>query len=418
MNRSPYVFDEFFASGLEESISPFLTKSSRHWGKNLEIKVAVTAAIVLLLSFSLSFFYLSLSYILLTFVFFLVGTPALMQSIEDCKNLEINIDVLMTLAAFLSVAVGGGFEGALLLVLFNVSGAMEQMVTHKTKGALHSLHRLSPKQAYILDINHRILPISIHDVKTGMHIYVQAGEIVPLDAKVIKGTSSVNLVHLTGESMPVSKKAGMEIPAGAVNIDAALTLEVLRTSSDSTLCKIIDLITKAQKAKPKIQKILDVVGQKYAISIIFLTVLIATILPWLFSMPYLGVEGSIYRSLAFLIAASPCALIIATPTAYLSAISACAKKGILLKGGITLDAIASCHVISFDKTGTLTTGKLTVESFDTLEGSFSKQQALRIAYGLEKHVTHPIAQAIMSYAEKNISLLVTLKSFLWCPAMD
>jgi cation transport ATPase len=155
-----------------------------------------------------------------------------------------------------------------------------------------------------------------------------------------------------------------------------------------------------------LQRFLDRFGKWYAMTIISLFFIFALTLPHLFSIPYLGEEGGIYRALAFLIAASPCALILATPTAYLSAISCCARKGILLKGGVILDALASCKRIAFDKTGTLTTGKLNCVSIETISEDkpfCSNEEALAIAYALERNAVHPIADAIVSYAkEQNI----------------
>ena len=148
---NPYIFDEFFASGRDESISPFLTPKSRSWGKNLSLKSALFAALLLAVAFTLSFINPHASNLCLASVYFLVGTPALLNSFEDLRNFEINIDVLMTLAALLSVLIGSGIEGALLLVLFEFSAAMENMVTEKTKSALISLQRLSPKTAFVIE---------------------------------------------------------------------------------------------------------------------------------------------------------------------------------------------------------------------------------------------------------------------------
>ena len=233
---------------------------------------------------------------------------------------------------------------------------------------------------------------------------------------MLEGTSSVNLVHLTGESNPTLKKPGDEVPAGARNLEAALTIEVTRTSRDSTLMKIIQLITAAQEAKPKVQRWLDRFGKTYASAVIGLTVLFAATLPWILNIPYLGIEGGVYRALAFMIAASPCALIIATPTAYLSAISACAKKGILLKGGIILDALASVTQIAFDKTGTLTTGQLECTAIEALgPTSLSADDALRIAAALERQVVHPIAAAICRHAAGKQLELPEIKFFKAIP---
>lgn len=405
MTTGPFIFDEFFASGKEESISPFLTPSSRVWGKNLSLKIALFSALLLLGAFAASFFNTALSHLLLLLVYFFAGTPALLGSIDDIKNLDINIDVLMTLAALLSVLIGSGMEGALLLVLFELSYAMESMVTNKTKGALLNLNRLSPHFGSVVAPDGTLYDKAIKEIPIGAHVLIKAGEIVCLDGVVSEGSSFVNLVHLTGESHPVPKKAGDEVQAGARNLDGTLTIRVTRTSADSTLSRIIQLITQAQEAKPKLQRFLERFSRMYALTVISLFLIFAITIPLLFSMPYFGPEGGIYRALAFLIAASPCALIIATPTAYLSAISSCARRGILLKGGVILDALAECKRIAFDKTGTLTTGKLSCVSIEPLspESPFSLEEALSIAYALERNAVHPIAEAIITLArDKNI----------------
>lgn len=398
--KTPYLFDEFFASGKEESISPFLTPNSRPWGKNLSLKSAASAAFFLALAFSLSFVNTPLSYLCLSLVYFLSGVPALIAALDDLKNLEINIDVLMTLAAFVAVLIGSGIEGALLLVLFELSHGMEETVSNKAKSALHNLNNLAPKFAHVIADDGILFEKSVREIGIGTKVLIKNGEIVPLDGLVAEGTSSVNLVHLTGESVPVPKTVGDSIPAGARNLEAALVIQVNRTSSDSTLARIVQLITQAQEAKPRLQRWLDKFGKHYATAVIALTLIFALGLPFVLSMAYLGHEGSVYRALAFLIAASPCALIIATPTAYLSAISACARKGILLKGGITLDALASCSVIAFDKTGTLTTGDLQCTSIEPLNSARTNpDEALSIAFGLERQVVHPIATAICKLAQ-------------------
>jgi heavy metal translocating P-type ATPase len=345
-----------------------------------------------------------------------VGTPALLNTIEDVKNLEINIDVLMTLAAFLSFLIGSQMEGGLLLVLFAFSGAMEDSVTRRAKGALLNLNQLSPTVGMVIEKDGTLFQKSVREIDVGTHLLVRAGEMVPLDGNVIDGSSFVNLVHLTGESVPISKSPGDEIQAGSRNLDGTLTVKVTKTSAESTLSKIIKLINEAQGMKPKLQRFLDKFGKRYAITIIGLFFLFALTLPYLFTIPFLGIEGSLYRALTFLIAASPCALIIATPTAYLSAISACARKGILLKGGVTLDAFAACHTIAFDKTGTLTTGKLKCTGVESVGPTpYSIPEALEIASALERHVTHPMAEAICQYADAKSISPATLTHFQSVP---
>jgi heavy metal translocating P-type ATPase len=404
---APYSFDEFFASNREETVSPFLTPRSRRWGKNLPFRTALFAGFLLACSFTFSFYSSPASLFLLTAVYFLVGTPALINALRDLSNFEINIDVLMTLAAFLSVIIGSELEGALLLVLFELSASMENMVAQKTRSSVLNLHKLSPRVAWIIGEDGAIYQKALGEITTGARILVKAGEIIPLDGQVVEGRSYVNLVHLTGESQPIAKTIGDEVPAGAGNLDGTLTVRVTRTSGDSTVSRIIKLITQAQDSKPKVEQFLDRFGKYYATTIILLSFCFAIALPLFWNFPFLGPEGGIYRALAFLIAASPCALILATPTAYLSAISSCARRGILPKGGITLDAVANCTTIALDKTGTLTTGKLTCTGMQQLAGPpLDNNLAIAIAASLERHAVHPIAEALTDYAKsKNIPTL-------------
>ena len=401
---TPYLFNEFLESGLEESTSPFLTKQSRLWAKNIPLKTSITSAVFLLIAFILSFFFdkqLEASFFLVL-VYFFAGIPSLIGAIEDISNLTVNIDVLMTLAAFLSVLIGSGMEGGLLLVLFSLSGSIEDAVTSKAKSALSHLRQLAPPQATVVLEGGITLERSVKDIEAGTLILIKALDVVPLDGIVIEGTSDVNLVHLTGENLPVTKTVGDQVPAGSRNQEGKLTIKVTHTSTESTLTKLIDLITEAQDAKPKLQRFIDRLSQNYALTIISLSLIFALTFPFIFQIPFLGEEGSIYRSLAFLIAASPCALIIAIPIGYLSAISACAKKGILLKGGIILDALASCKIIAFDKTGTLTKGQLILTKVIPLQNGDDHQikEALSYAYNLEVGSSHPIAKAVTEYVEK------------------
>ena len=184
----------------------------------------------------------------------------------------------MTLAAFASVLIGSPMEGALLLVLFAVSGSIEETVTSKAKSAVRSLHKLAPSQVVIMEEGGRTHQRNIRDVVVGTKILIKAGEIVPLDGNVVEGESSLNLAHLTGESLPVTKVVGDEVPAGANNLDGALVVEVTHTSADSTLSRIIRLITQAQAAKPKFQRWLDRMSRGYALSIIGLSFSFALLL--------------------------------------------------------------------------------------------------------------------------------------------
>lgn len=416
---SSELFTEFFELGQQEDVSPFIKPDSRSWATNLTVKASIVAAFLLMAAFAFSFHpsLVPFSNLLLFGVYFLAGIPALIEAIEDLADGEINIDILMTLAAFSSVLIGSGMEGGLLLVLFALSGSMEDAVTNKAKGALSSLHKLSPTRATIVEDDGTLIEKAIRDITVGTRILVKAGQVVPLDGTVVAGASSLNLVHLTGENFPVTKVIGDIAPAGGRNLEGTLTIDVTRTSADSTLARIIQLVTEAQEARPKLQQWFEKASKGYAISIISLSFLFAISLPWILNIPLLGEEGSVYRALAFLIAASPCALIIAIPIAYLSALSACAKRGILLKGGITLDALAGCQAVAFDKTGTLTTGELQCLGIEALhpQDKELEQTALTIAFALEKNAVHPIAGAILRYIENKNLQNIDIKDFKSIP---
>lgn len=397
-----HSFDDFFASGQKEYISPFLKPSSRRWGEHLSFKVSILSAFFLVTAFITSFFISPLSSIFLLLIYFLSGTQALLSAIEHIQARDINIDVLMTLGAFAAALMGYPLDGALLLVLFSFSESIEERVQKRAQDALFSLSRLTPQLAYCISQDGSIQSRAIQEIEAGARLLVKAGDIVPLDGILLETSALLDLSHLTGESHPVAKKPGDEIIAGARAIDCSLAIEVLRSAADSTLQRIAMLIIEAKEAKPKIQQLFERFGKTYSSIVIAITFFVALALPWLANASFLGDGGSLYRALAFLIAASPCALIIATPTAYLSALSSCAKKGIVLKGGIVLDALTRCKNIAFDKTGTLTTGELQCIGVDImLSGSLSKAHAIAIAAALEKHASHPIARAIDRFAADN-----------------
>lgn len=412
MTKGPYLFEEFFSSDFEESVSPFLTPDSKGFGRSVQLKASIAAAICLACAFGFSFHLHALSHVFLVLVYFLAGSKSLIDTIEDIKKFDINIDVLMTLAAFLSILIDSALEGGLLLVLFSLSGAMEDVVERKSKSALYRLHEIAPTFAQVILDSGKVVERSIKEISIGTRLMIRPGDVIPLDGLIVKGSSYVNLVHLTGESEPISKKEQDTLQAGSLNLDGSLVIEVIKTSAESTLSRIMKLIHHAQETKPTVQKLLDRFSKPYAITIICLSFAFIVTLPFLFGLPFAGTEGSVYRGLAFLIAASPCAIIIATPTAYLSAISSCARKGVLLKGGISLDALAQCKMIAFDKTGTLTTGNLKCRSFTRLCGSFlSEDEALSIAATLERQAHHPIAKAITEFAATKNLLLHEVASF-------
>lgn len=403
-HHSTGVLQEFLSSGQSESASPFLTLNSKKWAKNLSLKTAIFSLALLVLAIVTSFFPQTeqLSKLTQVVLYFLAGAPALIEAVEQLKQRSINIDVLMVLAAFLSIFIHSSLEGALLLVLFSTSHSLEHYVSHKAKSTLNHLNEMAPRKAQVIHGSGKIVEKSTKDIQVGEIIWVRAGEVIPLDGKVIEGQTSMDVSHLTGEHAPMPLSEGQQASAGALNLEGSLKIQVDRTNSHSTLSKIINLIYKANNAKPKLQSWFDRFGQKYSLFVIVSSLLFALILPWINpQLSYWGIEGSIYRALAYLIAASPCALIMAVPIAYISAINASAKQGVILKGGITLDILSKIKSIAFDKTGTLTSGELECLKITSLDGMELQDPSsvLAVAKGLEQHALHPVAKAIIHYAD-------------------
>ncbi|KAK4393418.1 putative cadmium/zinc-transporting ATPase HMA1, chloroplastic [Sesamum angolense] len=316
----------------------------------------------------------------------LVGVSASFDAAVDIIGGKINIHVLMALAAFASVFMGNALEGGLLLAMFNLAHIAEEYFTR----------------------------VPVNELEVGSYILVKAGESVPVDCEVFQGRSTVTVEHLTGEVKPVEKKVGDSIPGGARNLDGMMIVKAKKTWKESMLSRIVQLTEEAQQSKPKLQRWLDKFGEQYSRAVIILSAAIALMGPVLFKWPFFSTavcRGSVYRALGLMVAASPCALAVA-PLVYATAISACARKGILLKGGQVLDALASCQSIAFDKTGTLTTGEFMCKAIEPIHGHVSNSQkqiasccvpscekeALAVAAAMEKGTTHPIGRAVVDHS--------------------
>ncbi|KAL6010428.1 putative cadmium/zinc-transporting ATPase hma1, chloroplastic [Asimina triloba] len=248
---------------------------------------------------------------------------------------------------------------------------------------------------------------------------------VPVDGEVFQGRSTITIEHLTGEAKPLVRKVGDRIPGGARNLDGMMIVKATTTWKNSTLSRIVQLTQEAHLNKPKLQRWLDEFGERYSQVVVVLSLAVALIGPFLFKWPFIGssgARGSIYRALGLMVAASPCALAVA-PLAYATAISACASKGILLKGGHVLDALAFCHTVAFDKTGTLTTGELMCKAIEPIHGHWTdanipsccvpncEKEALAVAAAMEKGTTHPIGRAVVDHSIGQDLPYVSVESF-------
>ncbi len=330
------------------------------------------------------------------------GTYGVRAGIRSLKELTINVDILMLLAAIGAAYIGAPFEGAMLLFLFSLSNMLQAYAIGKTRKAIDSLMKLRPTEA-LVKILGETKTIAIEDIYIDDIIIIRPGERVPLDGVIIEGHSSLDESSLTGESFPVSKKFGDKVFAGTINQSGGLEIKVTRLAKDSTIAKIIKLVEEAQNQKAKTQRFLDKAEQYYAIGVIVFTILMILIPYFIFHGNF---DAVFYKAMTLMVVASPCALIISTPASILSAIGNGAKRGILYKGGAYLEQTADIKVVAFDKTGTLTYGKPEVTDVKVIPlpvsehviWSGEERELLAMAAAVESKSEHPLAQAIVKSA--------------------
>ncbi len=306
-----------------------------------------------------------------------------------------NIDLLMVAAALGAALIGEWEEGALLLFLFTLSGALESFASERTRQAITGLAELRPDTARVLRDGQEV-EIGVEALSVGDAVVVRPGERIPVDGSVLLGSSSVDQSPITGESIPVYKGIGDPVFSGTINGSGALELQVTRLASESTISKIIGLVQEARNNAAPTQRLIDRFSQPYTLVVIGATVL-AAIVPVLFTDE--PISQTVYRAITLLVVASPCALIISTPASILSAIAAAAREGVLFKGGAYLERAAALDMLAFDKTGTLTNGKPQVTDVVPLNG-YTEQELISIAAGAESLSEHPIAQAVVRRAQE------------------
>lgn len=323
------------------------------------------------------------------------GYSGLMGAWEQAKQGRFDIDFLMIAAAFGAAAIGEWVEGALLLFLFTLSGALETFAMGRTRKAIESLAKLRPDVATVRRGSQEVL-LSVAELEVGDLVLVKPGERLPVDGTVVNGSSSIDQSAITGESMPVSKWVGDGVFAGTINGGGALEVRVTKLASETTLSKIVTLVAEAQEDATPTQKFIDRFSQPYTYAVIGATAL-ALVLPLLFL--HESFDTTLYRAMTLLVVASPCALVISTPASALSAIAAAARSGVLFKGGAYLELLGQVDVMAFDKTGTLTPGRPVVTNIHPLTGH-TENELLRIAASAETLSEHHIGKAIVERARE------------------
>ncbi|NVB84158.1 MAG: cadmium-translocating P-type ATPase [Kofleriaceae bacterium] len=348
----------------------------------------------------------------LTHGLFLVGYIAggYRQAIEGTTKLvrerELDVDLLMVVAAIGAAAIGYWFDGALLIFIFALSGTLEGYASARTQRDIESLMALNPQEAVVVrdGTEERI---SIEQLAIDDIVIIKPGERIPADGMVIEGASLVNQASITGESTPIHKATGDEVFAGTINGQGGLRVRVTKPAGETVIARIIALVQEAQERRPAAQLFIEKFELRYA-NVVVLGALLFVIVPttfmgWAFA-------DALYRAMVFLVVASPCALAASMMPALLSALSNGARNGVLFKGSTFVEALGKIRAVAFDKTGTLTTGHPTVTDLVTADNADSSALLARTA-SVESMSEHPIGAAIVAEARKRGLALGTPTEF-------
>lgn len=312
------------------------------------------------------------------------------------RRLRPDMNLLMTVAVVGAAAIGEWFEAATVAFLFALSLVLESWSVGRARRAVAALMDLAPPVVRLLDADGSEKQVAPDQVPVGSQFFVKPGERIPLDGRVVRGASEVNQAPITGESVPVPKTPGQEVFAGTINGDGALTVECTKPAGDTTLAHIIRLVGEAQSRRAPSEQWVERFAGVYTPAVMALALAVLLIPPLFFGGDW---QDWFYRSLVLLVIACPCALVISTPVSIVAALTASARNGVLIKGGVYVEAPARLEAIALDKTGTLTEGKPTVVEVVPLSGHDEKELLARVA-ALEAHSTHPLARAVVSYAQQ------------------
>ncbi|HCL97707.1 MAG TPA: cadmium-translocating P-type ATPase [Verrucomicrobiales bacterium] len=308
---------------------------------------------------------------------------------------KLDMNVLMTVAVIGAWIIGEHAEGAAVVFLFALSEWLEGLSAERAKNAVRSLMSLTPDTALRKSTDGEIEEVQASSVLEGDLILVRSGQRIPLDGEVTSGRSVVNQAPITGESVPVEKEEGDDVYAGTVNGEGSLEVKVTKLAADSTLSRITRLVEEAEKSRAPTQRFVDKFASIYTPLVFVAAILTALIAPLFFGGEW---QPWIYKALALLVIACPCALVIATPVSIVSGLTALARRGVLVKGGTHLEALGKLKALAVDKTGTITAGKPRVVGLKSLSDE-TESGVLALAASIDSHSEHPIARAVVEHAE-------------------
>lgn len=362
---------------------------------NSEMQAALGSGLLMLIAWAVGGWSEILSIALYVISYTVGGWSKAKEGVETLvKERDLDVNLLMIAAALGAASIGYWNEGAMLIFIFALSGALESYTMERSKKDISSLMALKPATAMRIEKG-SMNEVNIDQLMIGDLLLVRPGDLIPADGKVHRGESTVDQASITGESVPVEKCAGSEVFAGTVNGEGPLYIEVTKEAENTLFAKIIKMVEEAETEVPNSQRFIKRFEAIYARVVVASTVAIIILPPFLLDWSW---SATFYKAMVFLVVASPCALVSSIMPAMLSAISKSARKGILFKGGVHLENMARTTVVAFDKTGTLTEGTPHVTDFIADE-RYNREELLAISASIENMSRHPLAEAIVRKAE-------------------
>nr|WP_298410910.1 heavy metal translocating P-type ATPase [uncultured Halomonas sp.] len=328
----------------------------------------------------------------------LVGIVPILQGAWRALRVRnpFTIEMLMSIAALGALAIGAAAEAAVVVFLFAVGELLEGVAASRARRSISALSDLTPSTARLME-NGEVREVSAASLQIGQRVLIRPGDRVPCDGRILAGESDLDESPVNGESVPRSRAPGDEVFAGTVNLDAALEVEVTRGAEDNTIARVIRLVEEAQAAKAPVARFIDRFAYYYMPAVVGLALLMVVVPPLVSAMPW---SESVYRALALLLIACPCALVISTPAAIAAGLSTGARQGLLIKGGAVLEQLGKLRLVALDKTGTLTAGTPKVTDVESWTNGQDENDILRLAAALERDSSHPIATAILARTEQ------------------
>ena len=333
---------------------------------------------------------------LLIVTFVVLGWRIVWAAVKNgMKGKFFDENFLMSIATIGALIIGEYAEAVGVMLFFQVGIYFEERATERSRNAVMDAVDLRPEEVRLVLCDGSVEVVNPEDVQVGSHIEIRPGDRIPLDGRVVEGTTRIDTAAVTGEPVPVSATVGTEVMSGCINVDGRIVLEVTHELKDSMVMRILDAVENAAASKPKIDRFITRFSRVYTPIVVALAIIVA-IVPPLFTGEW---QYWIYTALTFLVVSCPCALVLSVPLAFFSGIGAGSRQGILFKGGKAIEAMSRVKAIAFDKTGTITTGTFNVQTVE-VAGKYTENEVLQYAAALEAVSTHPIAMSIVEEVQR------------------